>query len=93
MVVVGQLSLASGTEPSGHVVCCCDDGGRTFLGGGGGEGGSSFVGGEVGLRRPSLNRGEQLLGGSVLSQVVHHAPLPSGSGWQHLTVLSPKFSQ
>ena len=47
-VGVPQLPLASGCEPSGHVVvCCCDDGGRTFLGGGGGEGGCSADGGIV----------------------------------------------
>ena len=88
MVVVGQLPFASGTEPSGHVV----DGGRALLGGCEG-GGSTLVGGGVDvLGAPSKKRGEQLLGGSVLSQVVHHAVLPSGLVWQHLTVRSPKFS-
>jgi hypothetical protein len=71
-----------------------DDGGRAFVGGGGGGGGTTLVD-DSGQELPGLDsqkRGEQLLGGSVLAQVVHHALLPSGLVWQHLTVRSPKFS-
>jgi len=38
VVVVGQLPLAFGVEPSGHI---CDDGGERALEGGGGGGGCS----------------------------------------------------
>jgi hypothetical protein len=69
------------------------DGGGRACEDAGGEIGSLLVGGGVVvLGAPSKKRGLQLLGGSVLSQVVHHAVLPSGLVWQHLTVRSPKFS-
>ena len=72
VLVLGQLPLASGAEPSGHVVCCDVDGGsRAFEGGvaGGEEGGCAVPadGGGMGCDSGGglvlLSGGESALGG------------------------------
>jgi hypothetical protein len=89
----GSLDEVDGSGPNVDAGGGVDDGCRAFLGGC--VGGTTLVD-DSGQELPGLDsqkRGEQLLGGSVLAQVVHHALLPSGLTWQHLTVRSPKFSQ
>jgi hypothetical protein len=81
---VGQLPLASGCEPSGHITGDATGGGSVPATGGGNFGTGLFPP-VISLSTPRL---VQLLGGFVLSHKVQYL-MPSASVSQHLTRYPP----